>query len=107
LGSVSYRVATGDSDASDFEESFSIAAYEPGDTDIEEMKSAAADPDRVRCVTELGSSHVVSIRTELDNPTQILYNNFIDEMFSQLAKRQNPTPRRPMKPYTSKPASPQ
>ena len=57
LGSVSYRVATGDSDASDPEESFSIAAYEPGDTDIEEMKSAAADPDRVRCVTELGSSH--------------------------------------------------
>ena len=38
LGSVSYRVATGDSDASDPEESFSIAAYEPGDTDIEEMK---------------------------------------------------------------------
>ena len=38
MGSVSYRVATGDSDASDPEESFSIAAYEPGDTDIEEMK---------------------------------------------------------------------
>ena len=50
------------------------------------MKSAAADPDRVRCVTELGSSHVVSIRTELDNPAKILYNNFIDEMFNQLAK---------------------
>ena len=44
------------------------------------------DPNRVRCVTELGSSHVVSIRTELDNPTKILYKNFIDEMFDQLAK---------------------
>ena len=50
------------------------------------MKAAAVDPERVRCVTELGSSHVVSIRTKLDNPTKILYNNFIDEMFNQLAK---------------------
>ena len=29
---------------------------------------------------------MVSICTELDNPTKILYNNFIDEMFNQLAK---------------------
>ena len=81
-------MATGDSDASDPdpEEHFSIATYEPGDTDIEEMKAAAVDPERVRCVTELGSSHVVSIRTKLDNPTKILYKNFIDEMFNQLAK---------------------
>jgi len=86
LGSVTYRVATGDSDASDPEESFSIAAYDPCDTEIEEMNAAAEDPFRTRCVTELGSSHVVSLRTELDNPTKILYNNFIDEMFNQLAK---------------------
>ena len=96
LGSVSYRVATGDSDASDPEESFSIAAYEPGDTEIEEMKAAADDPNRTRCVTELGSSHVVSIRTELDNPTKILYNNFIDEMFNQLAKPYTTTNNEPI-----------
>ena len=85
LGSVTYRVATGESDASDPEESFSIA-YDPCDTEIEEMNAAAEDPFRTRCVTELGSSNVVSLRTELDNPTKILYNNFIDEMFNQLAK---------------------
>ena len=86
MGSVSFRVATGDSDESEQEGHFSIATYEPGDTDIEEMKAAAVDPERIQCVTELGSSHVVSIRTELDNPTKLLYNNFIDEMFNQLAK---------------------
>ena len=50
------------------------------------MKAAAEDPNRTRCVTELGSSHVVSVRTELDHSTKILYNNFIDEMFHQLAR---------------------
>ena len=87
LGSVTYRVATGDSDASEPEESFSLGAYDPNDIDIiEEMKAAAEDPNRTRCVTELGSSHVVSVRTELDHSTKILYNNFIDEMFHQLAR---------------------
>jgi hypothetical protein len=86
LGSVTFRLATGDSDASEPEESFSIAAYDPCDIDIEEMKAAADDPNRTRCVTELGSSHVVSLRTELDHPTKILYNTFIDEMFNQLAR---------------------
>ena len=86
LGSVTYRVATGDSDASEPEESFSLGAYDPNDIDIEEMKAAAEDPNRIRCVTELGSSHVVSLRTELDHPTKILFNNFIDEMFHQLAR---------------------
>ena len=61
LGFVTYRLATGDSDASEPEESFSIAAYDPCDIGIEEMKAAADDPNRTRCVTELGSSHVVSL----------------------------------------------
>jgi hypothetical protein len=76
MGSVTYRVATGDSDASEPEESFSLGAYDSNDIDIEEMKAAAEDPNRTRCVTELGSSHVVSVRTELDHSTKYLVQQF-------------------------------
>ena len=86
LGAVTYRVATGDSDASEPDEAYSIATYDKCDLDIDEMKSAAEDPLRTRCVTELSSSHTVSIRMELDHSTKILFNNFIDEMFNQLAR---------------------
>ena len=86
LGSVTYRVATGDSDASEAEESFALVHMIPMTLILKEMKAAAEDPNRIRCVTELGSSHVVSLRTELDHSTKILYNNFIDEMFHQLAR---------------------
>ena len=48
LGSVSDRVATGDSDESEQDEHFSIATYVPGDSDIVEMKAAAIDPERVQ-----------------------------------------------------------
>jgi len=44
--------------------------------------SAAEGPARTRCITELGSDRTVSIRMELDHPTKLIFNNFIDEMFS-------------------------
>ena len=50
------------------------------------MISAAEDPLRTRCVTELSSDYTVPIRMELDQATEILFNNFIDEMFNQLSK---------------------
>ena len=50
------------------------------------MMSAAEDPARTRCITELSSDHTVSIRMELDQATKLMFNNFIDEMFNQLAK---------------------
>ena len=86
VGAVSFRIASGDSENSEQDEPFSFSNYETSDIDIDEMKAAAEDPNRTRCVTELGSSHVVHLRTELDHPTKILFNNFIDEMFNQLAK---------------------
>ena len=50
------------------------------------MKAAAADPERVLCVAELDPSHSLQLQTTLDHPTRLLFNNFIDEMFTQLAK---------------------
>ena len=86
LGSVAYRVPTGDSDASEPDEAYSIATYDKNDIDLDEMMSAAEDPARTRCITELSSDHTVSIRMELDQATKLMFNNFIDEMFNQLAK---------------------
>ena len=83
---VNYRIANGDSDDSDQEEHFSIGNYEPGDIDVEGMKTAADDPERVPCVAELDPTHSIQLRTTLDPPTRLLCNNFIDEMFTQLAK---------------------
>ena len=65
---------------------FYYCNYEPNDIDVEEMKAAAADPERVLCVAELDPSHSVQLQTTLDHPTRLLFNNFIDEMFTQLAK---------------------
>jgi len=86
MGSVSYRIADGDSDNSDHDDKFSIGAYEPGANGVEELKAAAADPNRVPCVAELSPTHVVQLRETLDASTRRLYNDFIDEMFTQLAK---------------------
>ena len=76
----------GTADASEADEAYSIATYERNDIDLEEMISAAEDPLRTRCVTELSSDYTVPIRMELDQATEILFNNFIDEMFNQLSK---------------------
>ena len=86
LGAVAYPLPTGDSDASEAEEAYSIATYDKNDIDLDELVSAAEDPARTRCITELGSDHTVSIRMELDHSTKLMFNNFIDEMFNQLAK---------------------
>ena len=50
------------------------------------MRAAAADTESVPRVAELDPTHSVQLRTTLDPPTRLLYNNFIDEMFTQLAK---------------------
>ena len=47
MGSVSFRIADGDSDNSDQEDNFSIGDYEAGesgDTAVEELKAAASGP---------------------------------------------------------------
>ena len=86
LGAVAFRLPDGDSETSDAAEAFSISQFDKNDIEINELLSAAEDPQRVRCLTELDHDHIVSLRTELDQPTKILFNNFVDEMFNQLAK---------------------
>jgi len=86
LGAVAFRLPDGDSETSDAAEAFSISQFDKNDIEINELLAAAEDPQRVRCLTELDHDHVVSLRTELDQPTKILFNNFVDEMFNQLAK---------------------
>ena len=86
LGAVAYSLPDGDSETSDAAEAYSISQFDKNDIDIDELVSAAEDPNRTRCITELGSDHTVSIRMELDHPTKLLFNNFVDEMFNQLAK---------------------
>ena len=86
LGAVAFRLPDGDSENSDAAEAFSISQFDKNDIEVSELISAAADPQRVRCLTELDPDHTVSLRTVLDQPTKILFNNFVDEMFSQLAK---------------------
>ena len=83
VGSVSFRIADGDSDNSDQEDNFSIGDFEAGDTAVEELKAAAVDPNRVHCVAELSPTHSVQLR---ETSPHKLFNNFIDEMFAQLAK---------------------
>ena len=86
LGAVAFRLPDGDSETSDAAEAFSISQFEKNDIEVNELISAAEDPHRVRCLTELDPDHTVSLRTVLDQPTKILFNNFVDEMFTQLAK---------------------
>ena len=86
LGAVAFRLPDGDSENSDAAEAFSISQFDKNDIEVSELNAAAADPHRVRCLTELDPNHTVPLRTVLDQPTKILFNNFVDEMFSQLAK---------------------
>jgi hypothetical protein len=90
LGAVAFRLPDGDSETSDAAEAFSISEFDKNDIEINELLSAAEDPQRVRCLTELDHDHVVSLRTELDQPTKILFNNFVDEMFNQLISWPSP-----------------
>ena len=86
LGAVAFRLPDGDSETSDAAEAFSISQFDKHDIEVSELISAAEDPQRVRCLTELDPDHTVSLRTVLDQPTKILFNNFVDEMFSKLSK---------------------
>ena len=71
---------------SDAAEAFSISQFDKNDIELNELVEAANDPHRVRCLTELDPGHTVSLRTTLDQPTKLLFNNFVDEMFNQLAQ---------------------
>ena len=86
LGAVAFRLPDGDSENSEAAAAFSISQFDKNDIEVSELNAAAADPHRVRCLTELDPNHTVPLRTVLDQPTKILFNNFVDEMFSQLAK---------------------
>ena len=48
------------------------------------LRPNSREKNRTPCITELESSHIVNLRTELDHSAKILCNNFIDEMFTQL-----------------------
>ena len=50
------------------------------------MVEAANDPLRVRCLTELGPDHTVPLRQSLTPAILQLFNQFVDEMFHQLAQ---------------------
>ena len=86
LGAVTFRVPDGDSETSDAAEAFCISQFDKNDIEVEEYLEAARDPLRTRCLTELGPDHSVSLRMELDQPAKILFNQFVDEMFTQLSK---------------------
>ena len=86
LGAVAFRVPDGDSETSDAAEAFSISQFDKNDIELNELVEAANDPLRVRCLTELDPGYTVSLRTTLDQPNKILFNNFVDEMFNQLAQ---------------------
>ena len=86
LGAVAFRLPDGDSETSDAAEAFSISQFDKNDIELNELVEAANDPNRVRCLTELDPGHTVSLRTTLDQPTKLLFNNFVDEMFNQLAQ---------------------
>ena len=86
LGAVAFRLPDGDSETSDAAEAFSISQFDKNDIELNELVEAANDPLRVRCLTELDPGYTVSLRTTLDQPNKILFNNFVDEMFNHLAQ---------------------
>lgn len=83
---MAFRLPDGDSENPEQAEAFSITQFDSNDIEIDEYISAAQDSNRVRCLTELPPTHSVSLRTTLDQPTKLLFNQFVDEMFNQLAK---------------------
>ena len=83
---MSFRVPDGESENSDAAEAFSISQFDKNDIELSELVEAANDPHRVRCLTELDPSHTVPLRMTLTQPEKLLFNNFVDEMFAQLAQ---------------------
>ena len=78
LGAVSCRLPDGDSDM----DTFGIGDYETGDIGVEELKAAAQDPNRVRCVAELPPTHSITLKEDLTREEHQRFNNFIGEMFN-------------------------
>ena len=50
------------------------------------MQAAAADPTRVKCVTELDASHTVTLRQEVTGEDKEQFKRFVDEMLRKLAQ---------------------
>ena len=67
-------------------DAISISKFDTNDIDLSEMVEAANDPLRVRCLTELDPNHTVPLRQSLTPATLQLFNQFVDEMFQQLAQ---------------------
>ena len=86
LGAVAFRVPDGDSENSEVTDAFSISKFDSNDIDLSEMVEAANDPLRVRCLTELGPDYTISLRQSLNQSNMQLFNQFVDEMFLQLAQ---------------------
>ena len=86
LGAVAFRVPDGDSENSEVTDAFSISKFDSNDIDLSEMVQAANDPLRVRCLTELGPDYTISLRQSLNQSNMQLFNQFVDEMFLQLAQ---------------------
>ena len=63
-----------------------ISKFDKNDIELSELVEAANDPQRVRCLTELDPDYTVPLRTTLNQPNKLLFNNFVDEMFNQLAQ---------------------
>ena len=57
---MAFRLPDGDSETSDAAEAFSISQFDKNDIEVSELISAAEDPQRVRCLTELDPDHTVS-----------------------------------------------
>ena len=76
----------GDSENSEVTDAFSISKFDSNDIDLSEMVEAANDPLRVRCLTELGPDYTISLRQSLNQSNMQLFNQFVDEMFLQLAQ---------------------
>ena len=83
---MAFRVPDGDSENSEVTDSFSISKFDTNDIDLSEMVEAANDPLRVRCLTELDPDHTVPLRQSLNHSDMQLFNQFVDEMFHQLAQ---------------------
>ena len=83
---MSFRVPDGDSENSEVTDAISISKFDTNDIDLSEMVEAANDPLRVRCLTELDPNHTVPLRQSLTPATLQLFNQFVDEMFHQLAQ---------------------
>ena len=86
LGAVSFRVPDGDSENSEVTDAISISKFDTNDIDLSEMVEAANDPLRVRCLTELDPDYTVPLCQSLTPATLQLFNQFVDEMFHQLAQ---------------------